>query len=439
MKRILSILTAAVSLIAPTAADAQSLTLDECVALALENNARIRTARFTLQASRETSREAFTKYFPSVSATGIAFTANHGMLRHSFNLPLSMLSPALQDIDFELSLVKKGSVAGISLVQPIFLGGRIVNGNRLAHVGEEVSLLQMRQTADEIRRDVEQYYWQLASLHAKHRTIDSAIAMLDTLTAQVQSYVDAGVTTTNDLLEVKLKRNEMLVARSELDNGITVMRMLLSQYIGKGTSGTVDVDALISSDSIPAFPYDIYRDPSDCLDMTVGHGLLSQNVKAKELEQKMAVGSNLPMVAAGAGYNYEHLMDQGHSFANLYVTVSIPLTDWWGGSHNMKKKKLETQIARTQLEDNSELLIIAMNNAWNDLKTAYTQMEIARESILQSQENLRINRNFYDAGTITVTDLLNAQTLYQQSQDKYTDAYGRFCIKQLAYLQATGR
>ncbi len=435
----LYILTAFAVCLSSLPLHAQQLTLEECVDMALENNARMRTAQYTLDASRQTSHELFTKYFPSINAAGMAFTANHGMLEHSFELPLSNLGLGLPDFDYTLSLLKKGQVVGINLIQPVFMGGQIVNSNRLAHVGEEVSRLQQRQTADEVRLDVEQYYWQLVSLHSKHATVDAAIAMLDTLTAQVQSYVDAGVATTNDLLEVKLKRNEMLVARTELDNGISVMRMLLSQYVGKGTTGSVDVASEITPGVVPAFPDDIYRNPADCLDQTVAHGLLTQNVRAKELEQKIAVGSNLPMVAAGAGYNYERLLDQSHTFLNVYVTVSIPLTDWWGGSHNIKKKKIETKIAKTQLEDNSELLMIAMTNAWNDVTTAYTQMQIAAESIEQSAENLRLNRNYYAAGTTTITDLLNAQTLHRQSQDRFVDAYGTFRLNLLTYLQSTGR
>ncbi len=438
MNKIFS-LTAVLILLSSIIVNAQELTLDECVKLALENNARMRTAEYKLQASHETSREAFTKYFPSVSAAGAAFTANHGMLQHNFQLPLSMLGLGLPDMDYKMSVLKKGSLAGINLMQPVFLGGRILNGNRLAHVGEEVSRLQQRQTADEVRLDVEQYYWKLVALRSKSRTLDNVIAMLDTLTNQVQSYVNAGVTTLNDLLEVKLKRNEMLVTRSELDNGISVVSSLLSQYIGRGVAGRVEVASDIPVGVMPDFPQDLYRTPEECLNQTVSFGLLTQNVKAKELEQKMAVGSNLPIIAAGAGYNYEHLLDQSHAFFNVYVTVSIPLTDWWGGSRNIKKKKLETQIARTQLEDNSELLLIAMTNAWNDLTTSYTQMDIARESILQSEENLRLNRNFYAAGTTTITDLLNAQTLHLQSQDKFIEAYGQFQIKKLNYLQATGR
>ncbi len=438
MKKIFSI-AAGVVMICSISAGAQRLTLEECVSLALENNSRIQTAEYSLKAAHETSQQAFTKYFPSISLSGAAFTSNHGMLRHRLDLPLSMLDPSLPDMDFNLSLLKKGSVAGITLVQPIFLGGRVVNGNRLAHVGEEVGRLMQRQTADEVRRNVEEYYWQLVSLHSKHATVDEAIAMLDTLTSQVGRYVEAGVTTVNDLLEVKLKRNEMVAARTELDNGIAMMRMLLSQYVGKGTDGSVDAAEEVCVGIVPEFPGDIYRSPEECLDQTVGHGLLLQNVKAKELEQKIAVGNNLPMVAAGASYNYEHLLDQGHTFANVYVTVSVPLTDWWGGSHDIRRKKLETRIARTKLEDDSQMLIIAMTNSWNDLTTSYTQMEIARESIAQAEENLRLNRNFYDAGTTTISDLLNAQTLLRQSQDKFIDAYGRFQLKKLAYLQATGR
>ncbi len=420
-------------------AGAQQLTLEECVGMALENNARMITSGYSVEAARQTSKEAFTNFFPSVSANGAAFTANHGMLSHSFDLPLSMLGTGLPDMDFNLSLLKKGSFAGLNLIQPVFMGGRIVNGNRLAAVGEEVSRLQQRLTADEVRSDVEKYYWQLVSLHAKHTTLEAVISMLDTLSSQVRSYVDAGITTRNDLLEVNLKKNEMLAARTELENGISVVRMMLSQYVGKGTSGSVDAASSITPGEMPPFPDELYRSPEDCLEATVAYGLLTQNVKAKQLEQKMALGSNLPTLAAGASYNYEHLLDQGHTFANVYVTLSVPITDWWGGSHNIRKKKLETLMARTTLEDNSQLLIIAMTNAWNDLKTSYTQMGIAGESISQAAENLRLNRNFYKAGTTTITDLLNAQTLYMSAQEKFVDAFGQFQIKKLAYLQATGR
>lgn len=92
-----------------------------------------------------------------------------------------------------------------------------------------------------------------------------------------------------------------------------------------------------------------------------------------------------------------------------------------------------------ELTDKSELLIIRMQKAWNDVEDAYKQLSIARKSIEQSTENLRLNNDYYRAGTTTMSDLLNAQTLYQQSRDGYVDAYATYQLKKLEYMQATGR
>ena len=122
----------------------------------------------------------------------------------------------------------------------------------------------------------------------------------------------------------------------------------------------------------------------------------------------------------------------------LMATVSIPISDWWGGSHTIKRKKIERQKAIDQLADNSELLKINMQSAWNNVQEAYQQLSIAERSIEQATENLRLNRDFYQAGTCTMSDLLEAQLLYQQALDKRTDAYTNYQNKLLAYRHAIG-
>ena len=105
----------------------------------------------------------------------------------------------------------------------------------------------------------------------------------------------------------------------------------------------------------------------------------------------------------------------------------------------MKKQKLQIRNAENQFTDQSQLLIIRMNNTWNDLTDAYKQVEIAIESIGQATENLRLQSDYYHAGTCTMSDLLEAQTLYQQSRDKYVESYAQYEVKKREYLQATGR
>ena len=80
-----------------------------------------------------------------------------------------------------------------------------------------------------------------------------------------------------------------------------------------------------------------------------------------------------------------------------------------------------------------------MQGAWNDVEEAYRQLDIAKRSIAQAEENLRISRNTYRAGTITMSDLLQAQLLYQQALDKHTDALADYHNKVVAYRHAVGR
>ena len=80
-----------------------------------------------------------------------------------------------------------------------------------------------------------------------------------------------------------------------------------------------------------------------------------------------------------------------------------------------------------------------MQNAWNNVEEAYQQLQIARRSIEQAEENLRLNRDYYKAGTSRMSDLLEAQLLYQQSLDKRVDAYADYQNKLLEYRQATGQ
>ena len=161
-------------------------------------------------------------------------------------------------------------------------------------------------------------------------------------------------------------------------------------------------------------------------------------MEAANLQKKLAVGQNLPSVAVGAGYNYHNLMDNNHTFAMVFATVSVPISDWWSGSHVIKRRKIEHQKAVEQLEDNSQQLQIRMQNAWNGVEESYQQLLLAQRSIEQASENLRLNRDYYKAGVSKMSDLLEAQMLYQQSCDKRTDAFADLQLRLLEYKQATG-
>lgn len=424
MKQILLLVICAFVMILPINAQ-RMFTLDECLEEALNNNARLKNAENNLLAAKHSSREAFTKYFPVLSASGGGFMADKGLIQME-------LQPGT-----EMSMLKNGIVGGVSAAMPLFAGGQIVNGNRLAEIGVEVSRLQRNQSINEVLLTTEQYFWQVVMLKEKLKTLNALEVQLKRMHDDVQTSVEAGITTRNDLLQVQLRENEIESGRIQVENLLNVSYSLLAQYIGH-SKDSIDV-AFTMVDSLPDNPEELYRSPESSLFLTNEYHLLRQNVQIARLQHKLAIGKNLPTVSIGGGYVYDNFMDYDQSFWVGFATISVPLSGWWGGTHDIKKQKLQVRNAENQFSDQSEQLLIRMQHTWNDLNDAFRQVKIAKLSIEQSSENLRLNTDYYASGTCSISDLLDAQTLYRQSRDKYVEAYAQYEVKKREYLQATGR
>ena len=117
-----------------------------------------------------------------------------------------------------------------------------------------------------------------------------------------------------------------------------------------------------------------------------------------------------------------------------------------GGAESIKMsnetdnmQKIKKQQAENTRQDSREMMLVEIEVKWNDLQEAYQQVLLSEKSIESSTENLRLNNDYYKAGTVSLSDLLDAQSLMQQSHDQYAEACTAYQQKLTAYLQATGR
>lgn len=408
--------------VAETKTAAKVYALDECISEAVKNNLALRNADNQIAMSGEQRKEAYTKYFPTLSATGGGFISNQGLLQMDMG-------------DQSMSLAKNGIMAGVTAMQPVYAGGQIINSNKLAKVGEDVSRLQRNLSENDVRLNTENYYWQAVMLKEKLKTLDQMDKQLVSVEKDAQAAVDAGVRNRNDLLQVQLRKNETRTSRIQVENNLHTVCDMLAQVMGHAGED-LDVKSAISS---PESTQQYYLSPESALPQTNEYQLLDKQIEADKLQYKLSVGKNLPSVAVGRGYLYNNVMDKSQNNLIGMLTVSVPISSWWGGSHEMKRQKIQIANSINEKQDKSELLMVKMRKAWNDMNDAYKQVDIAKESITQSEENLRLNTDYYHAGTATISDLLDAQTLFQQSRDKYVESVTNYEVKKREYLQATGR
>jgi outer membrane protein TolC len=420
MKRTLYIFLAALAVQSPLKAQ-QLYTLEECRQMALEQNAKMKVAANKTQMAKQEKREAATNFFPSITLTGGTMKADDGLIQ----MPMG---------EQTMKLLDEGTFGGAMVTMPIFAGGQIYHGNKLAKLGVELSELQLRQTRNEVTLTVDQYYWNIVVLNEKLKTLQHVSALLEKICSDAKAAVDAGIKNRNDLLQVELRKNETQSVVIDIQNNIAICKMLLAQYIGTDMN-SFDVQTAVSTEL--RSPEHLYVNHNERLETTVEYQLLSKAVDASKLEKRLNTGQFLPTVALQGGYLYNDFMGPSqNSFVGM-LNVSIPIS--WKAPFSVRKYKLRHQNAVTEFNNGSEQLMIRMQKAQIDLNNAYQQALIARNSIEQSEENLRLNEQYYKAGTSSMSDLLEAQQLYQQSCDKYAEAYSKYEISKTEYLQATGR
>lgn len=399
-----------------------SFTLEQCKELTLKNNYEIRKSELQLKGAEQSRKEAFTNYFPVVSATGTAMNASAGTMN-------------MEMMGTTLSLMKNGVLGGVTATQPVFAGGNIVNGNKLAKVGVEAQRYQLDLSEDEILLQTEHFYYQIVSLQEKLRTLDQLEEMLQHLRRDVENSFKAGLITQNDVLKVKLKQNELASNRLSVENGLDITKKLLCQHMGTDPSGfSITYDSLWMES-----PANLLVNHAEVLSARNEYKLLDKNVEANNLQLKIKQGEFLPKVAVGAGYMYHNLTNVNTDFGVVFATVSIPISAWWGGSHAIKKQKINQQVAMNDRQNKSEQLLIQMQQALNDMEESYKQVKLAEEAVAEATENLRLNEDYYKAGTVTLTDLLDAQSFLQQTRDRYTESITVYRLKRSNYLQVTGR
>ena len=425
-------------------ASAQRLTLEQCLELARQNNHELRTAAFEMEAASEQKKEAFTNYFPRISANVMAFRMFDELVKADGTFPqeiaaISMQFAPLIGTPFSISEFNRAYSASAMLVQPVFHGGQIAVGNRLASVQEDVMLLKQQLTEKEVLQKVTECYWQLVQIRSGLNTLDAADKQMEAVTAQVENFLGAGVTTRNSLLKVRLRQQELSSSRLQLENAYHVLRLLLAQQIGiEPALADKDFDIIIEEKPL--------EQPIEAAGGTLGLSpdhreelqLAGKAVEAQRLQLRMERGKYLPHLAVGlAGYHtgFGGLSDGIGQYMKTHMTnglafgtLSVPISDWWGGSHALKRQKIKLRQAESDRENARQMLQIDTERAWTTLQEAYKQTLIAQASCEEAAENLRMTSEQYRMSTCTLTDLLDAETLNRQAQNSLAQAKASYQI-----------
>lgn len=440
------------------------LSLDSCRALAMSNNKQLRMADSKQKAAYYERKAAFTKYFPRVSATGaymhtskeisLLSDEQKGTL-NNLGTTIGAVAPALSGMSETLngvggSLVdalhtdtRNMGVAGVLLTQPIYMGGKINAYNRITRYAEQAAAKQHDLSLQDVIVEVDEAYWQIVSLQSKKQLAESYLKLVQKLDSDVQQMIAEGVATKADGLSVKVKVNEAKVTLIQVDNGLSISRMLLCQICGLDMNTPVTLADELNTDK-QIDPTPATGDVQTAFAQRPELNMLSLSTNIYKEKVKLARAEFMPTVALTGDYmasnpsvfnSFERKMK---GMWSVGVMVNIPIVTSGERSYKIKAARAEAETARLKYEETREKVELQVNQNRQKVEEAAERLQTAHRSCEEADENLRYANLGLQEGVIPLSNVLEAQTAWLKSHSEQVSSQIDLRLANLYLLKSTG-
>jgi outer membrane protein TolC len=439
------------------------MTLEKCRETALANNRSITIAALNQDQAEYTRKAYRANYFPKFSATGNYLYTNK-KIKYTLTgnyLPTFVPDPATGALvpnilavgsdgkpifkeyayfpDMDLSLNLSGAwMAGVRAEQPLFTGGKITAGYKMARIGGEIAALNMQLSRADLIVQTDEAYWTYVQANELLKLAFSYQRAVAELLRNVQDAQQAGMKHANDVLKVQVKANEAELQILRAQNGVNLARKNLCHIMGLPLHTPLALPE--SVEEPPPFPLNRKADPSNRPEWA----LLEKQVELKAQQINLVRSDFLPQIGIMAHYGYANglqlngskLLDNA-SFSVL-ASVTIPLFQWGEGRNKIRAAQAERAAARLQRENIGEQMTLDLSRAIDKCDESALEVSLTARSLRQAEENMHVSRLQYDAGMEPLSALLESQTAWRQAYMEYINAVAGLRVSETRYLRGVG-
>lgn len=424
----------------------RTLTLDECRSLAIQNNKELQIAGEKVRVAGYDKQAALTKYFPQVSAMG-TYMRNQkdiNLLDDKTVAGLGKLLPidvgAFTHLD-----IQDVWLGNVSLVQPVFMGGKIIAYNQITKYAKELAQSMNDLKLQDVIYKTDEAYWQVVSLVNKKKLADSYVSLLRKMHTDVQALIEEGVATQVDGMSVRVKLNQAEMAQTKVDNGLALSRMALAQLCGL----PLEESLALADENIESLP----ESASSSGSFSVEEAFINRQelksldyaVRIYKKKEKIALAEHLPSVALTANYlvtnpnSFNGFKNDFGGMFNVGVAVQVPISGWWEGTYKRNAARAETHIKQLELDDAKEKIELQVNQSVYKVNEAGKKLTASSRNKEKAEENLRHATIGFEEGVIPALNLMEAQTAWVEAQSDLIDAQIEVKLTDVYLSKALGR
>ncbi|MEW6593943.1 MAG: TolC family protein [Thermodesulfobacteriota bacterium] len=409
MNRYLVRLTPPPLLLGATMAQAEPLTLTQCLAEVLAKNPEMAAAQAEHEEKAAALWVARKDLLPSLSA-------DYTYLRQP------------DDATSSLSRVPENYYNyGFTVSQPLFRGGALVNAMKIGELNLERARTGTIRTRNDLILATHRAYFSLLKQQKLSEESRQAVARLEKHRIDAKNYYEAGLIPKNDLLTSELElaqgRQNLVRAENQAKLAATALNILMQHPADQETQV---VDEFTYTPKPVA--WNALFDQARNTRPELIQAQLDTQRAAKE-EVRVTQAEYLPSITLSATYEKQGDKPGAESYpygANEIKSAQA-VASWklwaWGQSRDKvaaaERRHLKAREEATKTQDT---VVLQLREAFLNLEETRENIGVTEKAIAQAEENYRINESRYQAQVASSTDLLDAQTLLVKAKANYWNA-----------------
>lgn len=440
--RIFQLVVLAALLISPRIVrcqQAEVLTLEQAIALALRDNRQVKSAALEVHKAEDRLAAARTRRLPefkfnalgSQLLSSIDFKFEQGVFG---NYPGIGPIPATETV---ISTPRQPTFVMIGQVnQPLSQLYRIGLNLKQLDAGREIASQQMRAQQQSVINNVRQAYYAILQTQSALRTTEETIKLYRELDRVTDDYVVQQVALKAEGLEVKTRLAKAEYEAREMSDQLASQKEQLNQLLGR------DVHTEFVLSAAPAFSRyeaDVVAARAKALAERPEIQEAKLKIKQAEYDRRIKKSEYIPDVSLSFSYvTPQNINFVPRQIATLGVTVSWEPFDWGRKKREIAEKNRSIEQAEQAWRETESAVLIEVNSKFRKLQQTHQLLAIGRLAEETATEQVRVASNRYTARAALLKDVLNAQNSLAEANHQYQQALLAFWAARADFEKAIG-
>lgn len=419
-----------------------SLSLDECLQMALSNNENLKNSFLEENVSKMTSREYLSVGFPQIQfETG---------LKYNFEIQKSLI-----DISKFMPGVPEGTEQEVSFgqkydgIMDLGINQMIFNGSYFVGLAASKALIELseKQTVRakvDIIESVKKAYYVVLNTKERLSLVNSNLYRIESLLNDTDILYQNGFVEKLDVDRIKVSFNNLNAEKIKAERLYDLSLSVLKFQIGFPVNDKLSVKGSIEDVILSVNEYDIQSfDYSDRIE----HSILNTNKRLKSYDLKNNRSQFLPQIYANLSYGYNTSSSEYDLFFNSnrwknYGTVGlqviVPIFDGFNKRSKINRSKIVVQQVENQIKFLERSIDLQINQNYIELKNAIESLNVSKDNLVLANEVYNVSEKKYKEGVGSNLEVLDSNNALKTAQTNYYNAYYQAIISKINLEKTLG-